>query len=69
MRKAAAATLGAGALFMTALAPSASAEPNDRACANPQPHGTERAHATVPHRTAGNHQAHMSIPHFCAHEA
>ena len=69
MRKAAAATLTAGAFFAAALAPPAMAEPNERACANPQPHGTERAHATVPHRTQGNHQAHMSIPHFCDHAA
>ena len=64
MRKAVAGILSGGVLLMAAVASPAMAEPNERACANPQPHGTERAHATVPER---NHQAHMSIPHFCGH--
>ena len=64
MRKAAAGILSGAALFMAAVASPAMAAPNERACDNPQPHGTERAHQTVPEE---NHRAHMSIPHFCGH--
>ena len=68
MRKAAAGILSAGALLTAAVASPAAAqpagEPNERACENAEPHGTVRAHATVPER---NHRAHMAIPHFCDH--
>lgn len=64
MRKAMAGIVAGGALLMGSIASPAAADPNPRACENPQPHGTERAHATVPH---DNEQAHTSIPHFCHH--
>ena len=67
MRKALAGSMSGGALLTAAVASPAMAAPSERACANPQPHGTERAHTTVPHRTAGNDQAHASIPHYCGH--
>ena len=65
MRKAVAGIISGGALFMAGVATPALAVPNDRACQNDKPHGTQRAHGTVPHETAGHHQAHMSIPEFC----
>ena len=60
MRKVLLGVASAGIMLLGATAPAASAAPNERACANG--HGTQQAHATVPH---ANHQAHMSIPHFC----
>ena len=66
MRKAMAATASTAILLLAGATPAAIAAPNERACANGQ-HGTEVAHATVPHATAGNMQAHRSIPHFCQH--
>jgi hypothetical protein len=60
MRRTLAGVFSAGALLLAAATPAAAA-PNDNACAH-EPHGTERAHQTVPER---NHQAHHSIPHYC----
>ncbi len=62
MRKVLLGAACAGALLGGPAATAASAAPNERACANG--HGTQHAHATVPH---ANHQAHMSIPHYCEH--
>ena len=62
MRKAVAGVISGGALL---LASPAMAAPNERACMAAQPHGALRAHATVPHETAGHHQAHASIPYHC----
>ena len=59
MKKILAGTATSAALFLAAAAPAAAA-PNKRACANG--HGTQHAHATVPH---ANHQAHASIPYHC----
>ena len=64
MRKVLAGTLSGAALLAASVASPAAAAPNERACAHAKPHGTERAHMTVPHR---NVQAHRSIPHFCPH--
>ncbi|MDQ4048401.1 MAG: hypothetical protein M3131_03335 [Actinomycetota bacterium] len=64
MRKAVAGIASAGAFVLAAGASPAMAAPNERACENAQPHGTERAHMTVPER---NQQAHERIPHFCHH--
>ena len=66
MRKRLVGTLSGATLFVAAVASPAAAAPNERACAH-EPHGTERAHATVPHRNQGTEQAHRSIPHFCQH--
>jgi uncharacterized low-complexity protein len=63
MRKVLAGAASAGALLLATATP-ATAAPNPRACANGA-HGTEVAHATVPHETRGNMQAHASIPHYC----
>lgn len=62
MRKTLITLASAGALALAAATP-VTAAPNPAACANG--HGTEVAHATVPHNSEGNHQAHASIPHFC----
>ncbi len=59
MKKILAGTATSAALFLAAAVPAADAA-NERACANG--HGTENAHATVPH---DNHQAHKSIPYHC----
>ena len=66
MRKVIAGAASAAVLLLAGTAPSAMAAPNARACENGV-HGTDVAHATVPHATEGNEQAHMSIPHFCEH--
>lgn len=60
MRKVLLGGASAAILLLGAATPAATAAPNERACANG--HGTQHAHATVPH---ANHQAHRSIPHFC----
>lgn len=62
MRKFLVGAASASALLLATATPAVAA-PNERACANG--HGTQHAHATVPHETRGNEQAHRSIPHFC----
>lgn len=61
MRRILVGALSAGALLVAGPVSPAAAGPNEQACANADPHGTQVAHETVPH---DNHQAHMSIPHF-----
>ena len=62
MKKLAAALFLSTGLFVAA-APTALAEPPAAACNK----GTEKAHGTVPHLTAGHDVAHSRIPHCGSH--
>ena len=65
MRKVLAA-MGLGAVAVIGPAAPAGATHTGGGC----PHGvTAHAHATVPHRTEGNHRAHQSIPYCPPHDA
>lgn len=55
-----------GALALIGPASTAGATHTGGGC----PHGvTSKAHATVPHRTHGNHNAHQRIPYCPPHDA